>query len=59
MAYEQEDGWPQKCLTGPARKWKSQTGYCLLQDSYPRFLKSDIYKGLLEEAVIPLETKRW
>lgn len=30
----------------------------LLQDSYPRFLKSDMYKGLLAEAVIPLETKR-
>ncbi|XP_049992616.1 regulator of G-protein signaling 11 isoform X3 [Alexandromys fortis] len=34
--------------------------YMLMKkDSYPRFLKSDIYKGLLEEAVIPLETKRW
>ncbi|XP_057632409.1 regulator of G-protein signaling 11 isoform X2 [Chionomys nivalis] len=33
--------------------------YMLMKkDSYPRFLKSDIYKGLLEEAVIPLETKR-
>lgn len=30
----------------------------LLQDSYPRFLKSDMYKGLLAEAVIPVETKR-
>lgn len=29
-----------------------------LQDSYPRFLKSDMYKVLLEEAVIPSETKR-
>lgn len=33
--------------------------HCSLQDSYPRFLKSDMYKGLLEEAVSPLETKRW
>ncbi|KAK7804039.1 hypothetical protein U0070_015765 [Myodes glareolus] len=33
--------------------------YMLMKkDSYPRFLKSDIYKGLLEDAVIPLETKR-
>ncbi|EGW04359.1 Regulator of G-protein signaling 11 [Cricetulus griseus] len=33
--------------------------YMLMKkDSYPRFLKSDIYKGLLEEAVTPLETKR-
>lgn len=31
----------------------------LLQDSYPRFLKSDMYKGLLAEAVIPPEVKRW
>ncbi|XP_077880501.1 regulator of G-protein signaling 11 isoform X4 [Ictidomys tridecemlineatus] len=27
-------------------------------DSYPRFMKSDMYQGLLAEAVIPLETKR-
>ncbi|XP_003790926.1 regulator of G-protein signaling 11 isoform X1 [Otolemur garnettii] len=33
--------------------------YMLMKkDSYPRFLKSDMYKGLLEEAEIPLETKR-
>ncbi|XP_005391720.1 PREDICTED: regulator of G-protein signaling 11 isoform X2 [Chinchilla lanigera] len=33
--------------------------YMLMKkDSYPRFLKSDMYKGLLVEAVIPLETKR-
>ncbi|KAM6165048.1 regulator of G-protein signaling 11 isoform 1-T1 [Erethizon dorsatum] len=33
--------------------------YMLMKkDSYPRFLKSDMYKGLLAEAVIPLETKR-
>lgn len=37
----------------------NRTGHCSLQDSYPRFLKSDMYKGLLEEAVTPLETKRW
>lgn len=30
----------------------------LFQDSYPRFLKSDMYKASLAEAVIPLETKR-
>lgn len=30
----------------------------LFQDSYPRFLKSDMYKALLAEAVIPPETKR-
>lgn len=29
-----------------------------LQDSYPRFLKSDMYKGLLAEAMILPETKR-
>ncbi|KAF5921006.1 hypothetical protein HPG69_005584 [Diceros bicornis minor] len=34
--------------------------YMLMKkDSYPRFLKSDMYKGLLAEAVIPPETKRW
>ncbi|XP_047388960.1 regulator of G-protein signaling 11 isoform X2 [Sciurus carolinensis] len=33
--------------------------YMLMKkDSYPRFLKSDMYKGLLAEAVVPLETKR-
>ncbi|XP_036081711.1 regulator of G-protein signaling 11 isoform X2 [Rousettus aegyptiacus] len=33
--------------------------YMLMKkDSYPRFLKSDMYKVLLEEAVIPSETKR-
>ncbi|XP_030653736.1 regulator of G-protein signaling 11 isoform X2 [Nomascus leucogenys] len=33
--------------------------YMLMKkDSYPRFLKSDTYKGLLAEAGIPLETKR-
>ncbi|XP_004438360.1 PREDICTED: regulator of G-protein signaling 11 [Ceratotherium simum simum] len=33
--------------------------YMLMKkDSYPRFLKSDMYKGLLAEAVIPPETKR-
>nr|XP_055099032.1 regulator of G-protein signaling 11 isoform X3 [Symphalangus syndactylus] len=33
--------------------------YMLMKkDSYPRFLKSDTYKGLLAEAEIPLETKR-
>ncbi|XP_014197094.1 regulator of G-protein signaling 11 isoform X3 [Pan paniscus] len=33
--------------------------YMLMKkDSYPRFLKSDMYKGLLAEAGIPLETKR-
>ncbi|NXI32541.1 RGS11 protein, partial [Sterrhoptilus dennistouni] len=30
----------------------------LAQDSYPRFLKSDLYKNLLAEAVIPPETKK-
>ncbi|XP_074179278.1 regulator of G-protein signaling 11 isoform X3 [Rhinolophus sinicus] len=33
--------------------------YMLMKkDSYPRFLKSDMYKASLAEAVIPLETKR-
>ncbi|XP_027626824.1 regulator of G-protein signaling 11 isoform X1 [Tupaia chinensis] len=33
--------------------------YVLMKkDSYPRFLKSDLYKGLLEEAAAPQETKR-
>ncbi|XP_073916240.1 regulator of G-protein signaling 11 isoform X2 [Castor canadensis] len=33
--------------------------YMLMKkDSYPRFLKSDTYKGLLTDAVIPLETRR-
>lgn len=31
---------------------------CLSQDSYPRFLKSDLYRDLLAEAVVPPETKR-
>lgn len=35
-----------------------RAGRCLLQDSYPRFLKSDLYKDLLAEAVVPPETKR-
>ncbi|XP_040829597.1 regulator of G-protein signaling 11 [Ochotona curzoniae] len=33
--------------------------YTLMKkDSYPRFLKSDLYKGLLAEATVPAETKR-
>ncbi|KAL0617166.1 Regulator of G-protein signaling 11 [Plecturocebus cupreus] len=33
--------------------------YMLMKkDSYPRFLKSDMYRGLLAEAGVPLETKR-
>ncbi|KAM5198103.1 regulator of G-protein signaling 11 isoform 11-T12 [Hipposideros larvatus] len=33
--------------------------YMLMKkDSYPRFLKSDMYKGLLAEAMIPPEVKR-
>ncbi|XP_012324130.2 regulator of G-protein signaling 11 isoform X2 [Aotus nancymaae] len=35
-----------------------RTGRCLLQDSYPRFLKSDMYRGLLAEAGVLLDTKR-
>lgn len=35
-----------------------RAGCCLSQDSYPRFLKSDLYRDLLAEAVVPLETKR-
>lgn len=30
----------------------------LRQDSYPRFLKSEFYKNLLAEALIPPETKK-
>ncbi|XP_069502871.1 regulator of G-protein signaling 11 [Ambystoma mexicanum] len=33
--------------------------YMLMKkDSYPRYLKSDLYKGLLHQAVIPPETKK-
>ncbi|XP_060642666.2 regulator of G-protein signaling 11 isoform X1 [Anolis sagrei] len=33
--------------------------YMLMKkDSYPRFIKSDLYKNLLAEAIIPPETKR-
>ncbi|XP_062035812.1 regulator of G-protein signaling 11 isoform X2 [Lepus europaeus] len=33
--------------------------YMLMKkDSYPRFLKSDMYRGLLAEATVPVETKR-
>ncbi|KAK2097157.1 hypothetical protein P7K49_022607 [Saguinus oedipus] len=35
-----------------------RAGRCLLQDSYPRFLKSDVYRGLLAEAGVLLETKK-
>lgn len=57
---------PQQCQAGVLREAESEEeeeaavrADCrLLQDSYPRFLKSEMYKALLEEAVIPSETKR-
>lgn len=55
---------PQQCQAGALGEVESKEEAAvradcrLLQDSYPRFLKSDMYKALLEEAVIPSETKR-
>ncbi|XP_062955999.1 regulator of G-protein signaling 11 isoform X2 [Cynocephalus volans] len=39
----------------------AQLHICMLmkKDSYPRFLKSDMYQALLAEAGVPLETRRW
>lgn len=32
---------------------------CLcVQDSYPRYLKSDLYKNLLAKAIVPQESKK-
>ncbi|ELK10882.1 Regulator of G-protein signaling 11 [Pteropus alecto] len=55
---------PQQCQAGVLREAENEEEAAvradcrLLQDSYPRFLKSEMYKALLEEAVIPSETKR-
>lgn len=55
---------PQHCRAGALGEAESEEEAAVradchfLQDSYPRFLKSDMYKVLLEEAVIPSETKR-
>lgn len=31
---------------------------CFSQDSYPRYLKSELYKNMLARAVVPQETKK-
>uniref|UniRef100_A0A452V5Z9 Regulator of G protein signaling 11 n=1 Tax=Ursus maritimus TaxID=29073 RepID=A0A452V5Z9_URSMA len=50
-------GWrgPSSARLDPPRKLAERR---LLQDSYPRFLKSAAYKDLLAEAVIPPDAKR-
>ncbi|KAI5228868.1 Regulator Of G-Protein Signaling 11 [Manis pentadactyla] len=51
-----QPGVPSTLEQGPERS--SCTVQWVQMDSYPRFLKSDVYKGLLAEAVVPPETRR-
>lgn len=45
-------GWP------ASRSNLSLRCFVFFQDSYPRYLKSELYKNMLAKAIVPQETKK-